>query len=346
MIDYYRFFSNAVFCVCFAFLISGCSNQNLQSDQESDELILAAYTVPKEVYQKRIIPEFQNFWKEKTGRHVEIHQSYVGSGAQTRAILEGFDADIAALSLEDDIQQLVNKGLITHNWRDRPFNGFITGSVVVIAFRPDNPKHIQDWEDLTRDDVDVVCPNPKTSGGAKWCILAVYGAGINHSQLNTEIPSGNHELINGIAARIAVMNKSGREAVTTFERGVGDVLLTYENEALLRQQQGKDFPFLIPSRTIQIQNPVALIDTHVDRHNTRPVAEAFIDFLHSNKAQAAFAEFGFRPASIEISRRYVKNFPNPESLFTVKDLGGWSHLNNFVFSSNGLWTRSYRSLNR
>ena len=304
-------------------------------------LIFAAYTVPKEVYQREIIPAFQKYWKEKTGQAVKFDESYEASGAQSRAIAAGLEADIAALSLEKDINRLKDAGLITHDWKDNNYKGFVTNSLTVIAYRPGNPKDIKGWEDLARQNVDVIYPSPKTSGGAMWAINAIYGAGLKMSEIKTgkKDYASARQLLKSIQKRVKVMDKSGRLAVTTFENGIGDVLVTYEDEALLRQKQGKEFPFLTPESTILIENPIALIDKNVDKHQTRKVAEAFVEFAHSKEAQRLFAQYGLRPVNEEVAREFAAKYPAPKYLFNINYLGGWNQVENEIYGKNGVWTK-------
>lgn len=329
----------------FVLAAAGC-----QTDKEAatgcDTLLLGAYTVPKEVYQKEIIPAFQKHWQEKTGREVKFQESYVGSGSQARAIISGFEADIAALSLEGDVQRIVEAGLIHHQWKDRPWGGFITHSIAVIAHRPDNPKNIQDWEDLTRPDVEVICPNPKTSGGAQWFVNAIYGAGLSMSE---EIKGAAdkayaRDLLKRVQRRVKVMDKSARQSVTTFERGIGDAIITYENEALLRRTQGRDLPFVIPRSTILIENPVAVVDEYAEKHGATEVAEEFVKFLHSDFAQRAYGRYGFRPASPKIAEEFLDVFPVPPRLFDINYLGGWPEIQRSIYGPDGVWTRISQEL--
>ena len=316
----------------------GCgSNQ----EHKRRTLTLGIYTVPKEVYQKEIIPAFKKYWLEKTGEEVRILESYSASGAQSRAIAAGFEADIAALSLEQDIVKLETAGLITHNWKNVKFNGFVTRSIVVICFRPGNPKMVKGWDDLKREDVDVLCASPKTSGGAMWCVNAIYGSALKLSEHNyrPKDPEVARNFLKMVQKRVKVMDKSGRASVSTFENGIGDILLTYENEALLRQKQGKEFPFIIPRATILIENPVAIIDKHVNKHKNRDLAEAFINFLFTNECQRAFAKFGFRPVNELISVEFMSKYPNPELLFEIHYLGGWEHVFKSIYGPEGVWTK-------
>jgi sulfate transport system substrate-binding protein len=202
------------------------------------KLILAAYTTPREAYGE-IIPLFQAYWLEKTGQKVTFEESYQGSGAQSRAVVEGFEADIVALSLEADIIRIEKAGLITHDWRSEPFGGMVSTSVVAFAVREGNPKNIQDWADLAQPDLEVLTPNPKTSGGAMWNVLALYGAAKRgHVVGFTADDTGAQEFLHTVLQNVSVMDKAARESITTFEKGVGDVAITYENEVLVGRQAG------------------------------------------------------------------------------------------------------------
>jgi len=335
--------------ICFLFLVTvflGCTNNTAKTDKNKVALTLGAYTVPKEAYQKEIMPAFKKYWKEKTGQEVEFFESYMASGAQSRAIAGGFEADIAALSLEKDINRLKDAGLVTHDWKKTLHNGFITRSVVVIAFRSGNPKNIRDWEDLAKEGLNVLYPSPKTSGGAMWDINAIYGAGLKITEIKkgTSDSSYAKQLLKSIQKRVKVMDKSGRASISTYENGIGDAVLTYENEALLRKKQGKDFPFIIPEATILIENPIALIDKNVDKHNNREVVEAFIKFLHQKSAQKSFAKYGFRPVDDEILEEVKEQYPVPKYLFDIHYLGGWDKVQKELYGKDGAWTKVIEEL--
>jgi sulfate/thiosulfate-binding protein len=336
-----------LFIVAGGLFFQACSPAQRDNTQaESVSLILGAYTVPKEVYQKEILPAFQKMWKEKTGQTVKFEESYIASGAQSRAIAAGFEADIAALSLEQDVNRLQKEGLITHDWKGQKYNGYVTRSIVVIAHRSGNPKNIRDWEDLSREDVDVLYPSPKTSGGAMWDVNAVYGAGLRAGEAETGKPDPDlaKQLLKSIQRRVKTMDKSGRASVTTFENGIGDALLTYENEALLRQKNGRDFPFLIPEATILIENPIALVDRNVDKHGNREAASAFIDFVFSGQMQRNFARYGFRPVDEEVAKEFADKYPKPRLLFDISYLGGWEKVTKEIFGEDGIWTRIIQEL--
>ena len=331
-----------IFVLTLIIFVSVCScGGGTAKDNSSVTLTLGAYTVPKEAYRLTIIPSFQKMWKEKTGQEVRFQESYMASGAQSRTIVAGFEADIAALSLEEDVNRLVEKGLITHDWKQKKYNGFVTRSLVVMAYRPGNPKSIKTWTDLTSSEVEIIYPSPKTSGGAMWIVNAIYGAGLKISEMEKgekDLESAR-ALLKDVQRRVKVMDKSGRESVTTFENGFGDILLTYENEALLRQRQGKEFPFIIPEATILIENPIALVDKNVEKHGNREVAEAFIDFVLSAAQQRNFANYGFRPVDEAVLKEFTDKYPVPSLLFDISYLGGWSEVNTSLYGEQGIWTQ-------
>ncbi|MGH7257881.1 MAG: sulfate ABC transporter substrate-binding protein, partial [Nitrospiraceae bacterium] len=317
---------------------------------DSRELILAAYSVPKEAYERRIIPAFLRHWKERTGQDVRIRTSYSASGAQARAIIGGFEADVAALSLEGDLEQVAKAGLVTHDWRTNSHKGIVSASVVALGVRKGNSKGIKTWEDLARPGVAVLYPNPKTSGGAMWDIIAIYGAGLKLAERSGNPPGAGSAdtyaaaLLKRIQKNVKVMDKSGRESVTTFERGVGDVIVTYENELLPRINSGRPYELIVPDETVWIENPAALVDRNADKHRVRDVAEAFIEFLHGPEAQAAFVELGFRPVNNPQPTEPAR--PLPAKLFTIADLGGWEAVSTKLFGPQGLWTTAVESLAR
>ncbi|MHB1126853.1 MAG: sulfate ABC transporter substrate-binding protein [Bacillota bacterium] len=335
-------------------VFAGCGKQSAGdrknagsgSGGEARTLILGAYTVPKEAFQKSLIPAFQNYWKEKTGEDVRFKESYVGSGAQARAIIGGFEADIAVLSLEEDMDEISKAGLIAHDWRSKPHNGFITNSVVVIGVRPGNPKGIKDWEDLAAPGVDVLYPNPKTSGGAMWDVNAIYGAALKYSEETSGRPDPEfaRELLKMVQKNVKVMDKSGRESFTTFEKGIGDAVVTYENELLRVLAEGEKYEVVYPRSTILIENPAAVIDQNIQKHGTADVAEAFIDFLHSAEGQQAFGEAGFRPLDEQIAGRMAKTYPEPQLLFGIEYLGGWSRVREDLYGPKGVWMQILEEL--
>jgi len=322
---------------------SGGSSTATEANPSGDEvkLTLAAYTTPREAYAE-IIPLFQAYWKDKTGQTVTFEESYQGSGAQSRAVVEGFEADVIALSLEADITRIENAGLITHDWRSEPYGGMVSTSAVAFAVREGNPKNIHDWVDLTQPGLEVLTPNPKTSGGAMWNVLGLYGAAKRgHVEGFTADDAGAQDFLLAVLQNVSVMDKGARESITTFEKGIGDVAITYENEVLVGQQAGVNYELVLPTSTIRIDNPVAVVDTYVDKHGTREVAEAFVDFLFTKEAQEIFAKHGLRSPDPEVAKSTADQYPPIEDLFTIDEFGGWSEATPTFFGDDGIFYKVF-----
>lgn len=303
-------------------------------------LILGAYTTPREAYGK-IIPLFKEEWKKKTGQEVTFEESYLGSGAQSRAIAEGFEADVAALSLEADITRLEKAGLITHKWQEVGAKGMVSTSIVVFGVRKGNPLGIKDWADLAKPGIEVLTPNPKTSGGAMWNILALYGAAKRGfvEGVPQDDEAAAQAFLLAVLKNVKVMDKGARESITNYEQGVGQVIIIYENEILVGQQGGQDYEMVIPRSTILIENPVAVVDTYVDKHGTRAAAEAFVEFLFTREAQEVFARHGLRSVDPEVAKATAAQYPPVEDLFTIKYFGGWGKAIPDFFGDTGVYNR-------
>lgn len=328
-------------------VITGCSMGNSANATEAAstgnevKLTLAAYTTPREAYGE-IIPLFVEHWKAQTGQTVVFEESYQGSGAQSRAVVEGFEADIVALSLEADINRIEKAGLITHDWRSEPFGGMVSTSVVAFAVREGNPKNIKDWADLAQPDLEILTPNPKTSGGAMWNVLALYGAAKRgHVEGVTADDAGAQDFLLAVLQNVVVMDKGARESITNFEKGIGDVAITYENEVFVGQQAGVNYKLVLPSSTIRIDNPVTIVDTYVDKHGTREVAEAFVDFLFTKEAQEIFAKHGLRSPDPEVAQTTVDQYPPIADLFTIEEFGGWSEATPTFFGDDGIFYKIF-----
>lgn len=302
------------------------------------KITLGAYTTPREAYAK-VIPLFQQAWKTKTGQDVTFEESYLGSGAQSRAIVDGFDADVAALSLEADIERIVKAGLITHDWKAIN-SGMVSTSVVAFAVRKGNPNGIKDWADLAKPGVEVLTPNPKTSGGAQWNIMALYGAAMRGKVAG--VPAGDEaaasDFMKQVLKNVTVMDKGARESITNFEQGVGDVAITYENEVLVAQQAGQEMELVIPTSSILIENPVALIDKYVDQHGNREAVEAFINFLFTPEAQTIFAEHGLRSIDSSVAQATASRYPKLQDQFTIQEFGGWQTVTPKFFGDTGIYS--------
>src|SRR5262245_30770274 len=323
--------------------LAGCGGASDSNGEAT--LTLGAYTTPREAYSKAIIPEFQKHWKAKTGQEVEFQESYQGSGAQSRAITSGFEADIAALSLESDVTRIAEAGLIRHDWQANQYRGIVSTSLVVIAVRPGNPLGIRDWADLTRPGLKVLTPDPKTSGGAQWNIAAIYGAALRgYAGVPKADPRAARGFLERVLLNVSIMDKGARESITNFEKGVGDVAVTYENEVLVGRQAGQKYDYVIPRSTILIENPVALVDTYVDKHNVRRVAEGFIDFLWTRDMQRVFARYGLRPVEEATAQEVAAQFTPAGDVWKIDFLGGWKKVSQDVFGPNGVYTKSFEEL--
>lgn len=317
------------------------STASSSSSEKPLTLILGAYTTPREAYGE-LIPIFRQQWQDQTGQDVAFEESYLGSGAQSRAIVEGFEADVTALSLEADVNRIEQAGLITHDWKDSPSKGMVSDSIVVFAVRKGNPKGIADWADLAKPGVQILTPNPKTSGGAMWNILALYGAA--KRGYVEGVPAGDDaaaiEFLKAVFRNVTVMDKGARESITNFEKGVGDVAITYENEVLVARKGGQDYDMVIPRSTILIENPLAVVDAYVDKHGTRQAAEAFVQFLFSKQAQEIFAQYGLRSIDPEVAKATEDQYPPVEDLFTIDYFGGWEAATPAFFGANGVFTQA------
>ena len=279
------------------------------------KLSLVAYSTPREAYDE-IIPAFQQLAQ---GKGVSFDQSYGSSGEQSRAVEAGLPADVVEFSLAPDMDRLVDAGLVADDWADNEYMGMVTDSVVVLAVRKGNPKNIQTWDDLLRDDVEVMTPNPFTSGGARWNVMAAYGAQLEQGKSEDEAV----EFLKQLFTHVPVQDKSARESLQTFSGGKGDVLLAYENEAIFAQQSGEELDYVVPDQTILIENPVAVTT------EAPPQAHAFVDFLLTPQAQKLFGEKGYRPVVKGVLAEF--DFPTPPNLFTIDDLGGWDAVSDEFF---------------
>lgn len=301
-------------------------------------LVVGAYSVAKDALAD-ILPAFESYWKAQTGQSVSFQESYEASGTQARAIVGGFEADVTLLAMVGDMDKLVKAKLVEPNWSDNAAAGMVTRSIVVLGTREGNPLGIRSFEDLKRDGVKVLYPNPKTSGGAQWDINAIYGAGLKQSEAEkgTPDPAYAKQYLADVHRNIESMDKSGRASMAAFEYGVGDVIVTYENELLARKAQGVNYGIVIPDSTILIENPAAVVARNADKHGVREVADAFIAYLQSEEAQRLFAEHGFRPMNETVAAEFAAQFPEPSELFDISYLGGWNQVRETLYSKRGVW---------
>jgi sulfate transport system substrate-binding protein len=318
--------------------LAGCSSSTAPNP---DGLKIGAYSVVREVLHDGVLPAFKEKWKAKTGRDVAFEESYNASGAQARSIASGFDADVAILSHSGDMDLLAKAGKVKPDWDAGEHKGILTNSLVVIGHREGNPKSIHDWADLAKPGVGVLYPDPKTSGGARWNINAIYGAALLEARdKDKENPDLGpvRDLLARVQANVVNMDQSGRQSMANFsERKTGDAVVTYENELLLRAKEGDPIPYVVPPSTLLIESPVAVVDDAVATHGNKELVAAFMEFLYSAEAQAIFADYGFRPVNKEAAAALADR-PSPARLFTAADLGGWAKLEEELYSSKGLWT--------
>jgi sulfate/thiosulfate transport system substrate-binding protein len=306
-------------------------------------LLNVSYDPTRELY-KDINGAFASQWKAKTGDTVTISQSHGGSGAQARAVIDGLDADVVTLALAYDIDAIAQKGkLLPATWQKRlPENSTPYTSTIVFLVRKGNPWHIKDWPDLVKPGVQVITPNPKTSGGARWAYLAAWA----HAE---KAPGGNAEkakaFVQALYKHVPVLDTGARGSTTTFvQRGIGDVLLDWENEAhlALKEQGGDKFHIVYPSNSILAEPPVAVVDKNVDRHGTRKVAEAYLQFLYSRDAQEIEAKNFYRPRDKQILAAHAKDFPNIPLVTIDEVFGGWQKAQAAHFADGGVFDQIYK----
>ena len=318
---------------------AAAANQTPQSEDEIT-LVIGAYSVVKDALAD-ILPAFQADWAARTGQQVAFQQSYEASGTQARAIVGGFEADVAVLAMEGDMDKIAEAGMIKRDWRRvGEHGGMVTRSIVVMGTREGNPLGIRDFTDLTDSGVKVLYPNPQTSGGAQWDINAIYGAGLKRSDAaeGRPNPESAKQFLKAVHRNVESMDKSGRASMAAFEYGVGDVIVTYENELLARIAQGVHYEIVVPESTILIENPAAVVDRNADRHGVRAAADAFLTFLQSELAQKIFVQHGFRPVSeAGWDEATQARFPVPQDLFDIGYLGGWANARDALYAKHAVW---------
>ncbi|MBG1245280.1 sulfate ABC transporter substrate-binding protein [Nostoc sp. NZL] len=302
------------------------------------ELTLVSFAVTKAAHEA-IIPKFVEQWKKDHNQTVVFKQSYGGSGSQTRAVIDGLEADIVHLALAGDTQKIEKAGLIQPGWeKEVPNNAIVSKSVAALITRSGNPKGIKTWEDLVSDDVKIITADPKTSGIARWNFLALW---------NSVIKTGGDEakateFVTKVYNNVPILAKDAREAIDAFaKQGQGDVLINYENEVILAQQKGEKVDYIVPDVNISIDNPIAVVDKNVDKHGNREVAEGFVKFLYTPEAQEEFVKLGFRPANEQVAqtKAATDKFPKVKTLGTVSDLGGWEAIDQKFFADGGVFDK-------
>jgi sulfate/thiosulfate transport system substrate-binding protein len=283
---------------------------------------LVAYSTPQQVYEDKLEPGFKD---TATGNGIEFSNSFGSSGDQSRAVESGQPADVVEFSLEPDMTRLVDAGIVGSDWNHNQYKGIVTNSVVTLMVRPGNPKHITSFDDLARDDVEVIDPNPATSGGARWNIMAIYGSQIAEGKSDAQA----QDFVKQVLANTSVQDSSARDSLQTFSSGKGDVLVGYENEAIQAKQEGIDLEYVTPDSTILIENPIAVTK------DAPSEAQKFVDFLYTDQGQQDFAEAGYRPVVKSVFERNASKFPVPSGLFTIDEFGGWSRVAEPFFGDDG-----------
>jgi sulfate transport system substrate-binding protein len=304
---------------------------------QSGTLLNVSYDPTRELY-KDYNAVFAQYWKKQTQQDITVKQSHGGSGKQARAVLDGLDADVVTLALAYDIDVLQDKGLIAHNWQLRlPNNASPYTSTIVFLVRKGNPKKIKDWNDLVRPGVEVITPNPKTGGGARWNYLAAWAYALKQ-------PGGSHakakEFVKQLYAHVKVLDPAARAATTTFtERGIGDVLITWENEAFLAVKElGPDqYDIVTPSLSILTEPPVAVVDKNVDKKGTRALATAYLKYLYSPEAQRIIAKHYYRPRDAQVAAQYAGQFTKLKLVTIDEVFGGWKKAQAEHFADGGVF---------
>ena len=311
--------------------------------QKPVELLNVSYDPTRELY-AAVNQAFAAHWKQATGQTVGIRQSHGGSGSQARAVIDGLPADVVTLALAYDIDALhKNARLIPANWQSRlPHNSAPYTSTMVFLVRKGNPKRIRDWSDLTRPGIAVITPNPKTSGAARWNYLAAWGYAL---RANSRNENKAREFMTRLFDNVPVLDSGARGATTTFiERGIGDVLINWENEAhlALKGRHARQFEIVVPSVSILAEPPVTVVDRTTARKKTRAVADAYLEFLYTPQAQELVARHYYRPSDPRVAARYAKQFPRVE-MFRISDFGGWQAAHRKHFADGGLFDQIYQA---
>ncbi|HEX2451584.1 MAG TPA: sulfate ABC transporter substrate-binding protein [Gemmatimonadales bacterium] len=334
--------ARVVFALAVTIASLSCTQQRGASQRV--DLLNVSYDPTRELYED-VNPAFAAKWKAQTGRDVAIRQSHGGSGKQARAVIDGLQADVVTLALAYDIDEIAARsGLIAKGWQSRlPDNSAPYTSTIVLLVRKGNPKKIKDWDDLVRPGITVITPNPKTSGGARWNYLAAWGYALRR-------PGGDEaaarDFVTKLYGNVTVLDAGARGSTTTFvERGIGDVLIGWENEALLASHElgANKFEIVVPSVSILAEPSVAVVDRVVDKRGTRAVAQAYLEFLGSEEGQELSAKHYYRPRSAAVAAKYAKQFPRLE-LFTVDEVfGGWQKAQATHFADGGMFDQVFQA---
>ncbi|PLZ90700.1 sulfate ABC transporter substrate-binding protein [Fischerella thermalis] len=318
------------------------------NNKQDVEITLVSFAVTRAAYDT-ILPKFVEKWKQEHNQNVSFNRSYGGSGSQTRAVIDGLEADIVHLALALDTQKIEKAGLIEPGWeKELPNNAVVSRSVAALITRPGNPKNIKTWADLEKGDIKVITADPKTSGIARWNFLALW---------NSVIKTGGGEdkaldYVTKVYSNVPILTKDAREATDAFaKQGQGDVLINYENEVILAQQKGEKVDYVVPDVNISIDNPIAVVDKNVDKHGTREVAEAFVQYLFTPEAQLEFAKLGFRPLDEAVAQNkelkaLADKYTKVNNLGNVQDYGGWAEVQTKFFEDGAVFDQIQGKIRR
>jgi sulfate/thiosulfate transport system substrate-binding protein len=313
----------ALFAVITAVAVAGCGGDDDDSATASNggggKVDLVAYSTPETVYQDVIEPAFQD---TPAGQDVDFSSSFGASGDQSRAVEAGQPASVVHFAQAGDMTRLVDAGLVSADWDKEQYDGIAEDSVVVLTVRKGNPEGLKSFDDLLTNDVDIVTPNPFSSGGARWNLMAVYGSQLDQGKS----PDEALDAVKTVLEKTVVQPGSASDALTAFTQGQGDVLLSYENEAIRAQSEGEDVDYVVPPSTILIETPIAVTE------DAPEAAQAFLDFLWSDEGQRLWAENGYRPVNPDLVD--PQKFPTPDDLFTIDKFGGWDKVNDEFFDES------------
>jgi len=314
---------------------------------DSPVITLAAYSNVYDVYGK-LTSTFASDWKDKhNGQNPIFQMSFGGSTTQAENIVNGFPADIYASSLAPDVQLVQQAGLITHDWQNDPNNAIVGTGAVVFDVRPGNPKHIHNWNDLTQPGLQILTPDPAQSGGAKWNIVAAYGAAMRGKVPGyaANNPADAQKLLEGIFKNVTVLDKSANDSLKNFDSGNGDVAINYDYAVTAAKQGGGSDQMVVPPSTVSIQTPTVVVDKNAEAHCVENIANAFVNYLHTPDAQAIFDSVGYqRPIDVTKAAKGTDTEPAVQDLFTTDDIGGWDRLNKTsVFGPNGAFTQAFKA---
>ncbi|MBH8577700.1 sulfate ABC transporter substrate-binding protein [Nostocaceae cyanobacterium CENA369] len=352
------FVSLAVVGAILSVAIAACSGGNeanspnetpnaspVSASKQNVELTLVSFAVTKAAHEA-IIPKFVEQWKKEHNQTVTFKQSYGGSGSQTRAVIDGLEADVVHLALAGDTSKIEKAGLIQPGWeKEVPNNGIVSKTVAALVTRPGNPKGIKTWTDLEKGGVKLITADPKTSGIARWNFLALWNSVIKTGGDDAKAT----EFVTNVYKNVPILTKDAREATDTFaKQGQGDALINYENEIILAQQKGEKVEYVVPDVNISIDNPIAVVDKNVDKHGTREVAEGFVKYLYTPEAQQEFVRLGFRPVDEKIAqtKEVTDKYPKVKTLGTVADFGGWEAIDKKFFADGGIFDQVQAKIKR